>query len=396
MKLHLLLIVSVLCVFTAEQTRAQDEYTWTQKTSLPAIGRHRACGCSINNRGYIGLGHINNWNASIIYSDWWEYDPGTDTWMQKADFGGGQRYHAVAFSIGNYAYVGTGSDFGGDHDDLWRYNPVTNTWLMVTQVPGGVRSGAVAFTIDGTGYVALGDYQDDCWAYDPVLNSWGARAVPPVSGYSSVAAVENGKAYVGIGESTGWSEFNPVTNSWTVKASFPGASRFGSGCFAYNGWVYVVSGSDWSQEFPDSYAYNPLTNTWVQVSDFPGQGRHYFVCFSIGNRAYGGTGTNGTNFNDFWEYGNLAAGTGETEAKNKAVSFFPNPVVDAAVFHFENALDHEASFSLVDLSGKKVSEEKISPCSDWNFTRGDLAAGNYFYSIVSDGKVISDGKMILQ
>ena len=42
------------------------------------------------------------------YKDFWEYDPATNTWTQKADFGGTTRSVAVGFSIGSKGYIGTG------------------------------------------------------------------------------------------------------------------------------------------------------------------------------------------------------------------------------------------------------------------------------------------------
>lgn len=384
-------IVLLLCI---TQLQAQNQYAWTERNSLPAVGRHRAVGCSVGDRGYLGLGHINNFSTSINYADWWEYDPGTDSWMQKANFPPGGRYHAIAFSVGNFAYVGTGSDWGGDHDDMWKYSPATNTWTAIAPCPGGPRSGAVAFTIAGKGYVALGDFQTDCWEYKPSNNTWTAKPGALAGGYSSVVAVMNGKAYMGIGQSTAWQEFNPLTSAWTIKANFPGAFRFGSGCFAYNGWVYVVSGSDWGTEYTDSYAYNPATDQWVQVADFPGQGRHYFTCFTIGTKAYGGTGTSGTNFNDFWEFG-MISGI-ENQIEENAVSVFPNPVIDKAEFVFGNELKGNGIFTLTDLEGKKIREELIPASDYWIFDRYDLAAGTYFYSIVSEKKSIANGKLILQ
>lgn len=380
------------CVF-ALHVNAQDQYVWQQKTGIPAVGRHRACGCAIGDRGYIGLGHINNAQGEIIYNDWWEYDPGTDTWMQKANFGGGVRYHAVSFAIGNYGYVATGTSTFSDNDDLWRYNPATNLWDLRCPVPGGQRSGAVAFVINGKGYVALGDWQTDCEEYDPVSNTFTTKATSIVSGYSSVAAVVNGKAYVGVGSGTSWAEYDPANDLWTMKAMFPGISRFGSGCFAYNNWVYVVSGSNWATEYPDAFAYNPVTDQWVQVSDFPGQARHYFVTFNIGNRVYGGTGTSGTNYNDFWEYGNL--NDVEETSEGYQVRAFPNPVIDKAEFDFEKPLADGAEFSLINANGQLVRSEKINSTQHWMFDRNVLPAGTYLYSIVSDGTKMN-GKLILQ
>ena len=41
-------------------------------------------------------------------NDFWEYDPTTNTWTQKANFGGTPRDGAVGFSIGSKGYIGTG------------------------------------------------------------------------------------------------------------------------------------------------------------------------------------------------------------------------------------------------------------------------------------------------
>ena len=45
-----------------------------------------------------------------------------NTWLQKADFGGGTRFLAVGFSIGNYGYIGTG-DATSNQNDFWQYDP---------------------------------------------------------------------------------------------------------------------------------------------------------------------------------------------------------------------------------------------------------------------------------
>ncbi|CAN5274639.1 hypothetical protein BH09BAC5_BH09BAC5_15490 [soil metagenome] len=394
MKFYKRLLFVFAIVSCSTTLNAQDQYAWQQLSHIPAVGRHRSCGCSIGNRGYIGLGHINNWNSSINYPDWWEYDPGTDSWMQKANFPTGGRYHSIAFSIGNFAYVGTGSDWNGDHDDMWKYSPATNMWTPIPPCPGGVRSGAVAFTINGKGYVALGDYQQDCWQYDPNTNVWTVEPPALIGGYSSVVAVYNGKAYMGVGQGTSWQEFDPATQTWTMKATYPGLYRFGSGCFEYDGWIYVVSGSDWYNEYSDVYAFNPQTNIWVQVSDFPGQARHYFTCFKIGNRIFGGTGTNGTNFNDWWEFGNISAVNELSD--ETAVHVFPNPVVDIAEFDFQKDMNAIGDFTLTDLNGRKISNEIIPAGPNWIFHRNSISSGTYFYTITTENKILATGKIILQ
>lgn len=389
-----LLVLSLLLLLTTDLL-AQNQYVWTQRATIPAVGRHRASGCAVHNRGYIGLGHINNMTGEVIYDDWWEYDPATDSWTQRASFPMGPRYHAVAFGLGNYAYAGTGSGMMGDSDDMWRYDPATNTWTQMAPVPGGARSGAVAFVINGKGYVCNGDFQTDLEEYNPTTNTWTTKAACPSGGYSTVAAVVNNKAYVGIGQATTWAEYNPATDTWTTKAPLPAIARFGSGCFALHGWVYVISGSDWTQEFSDSWAYNPLTNQWVQIDDFPGQGRHYFVCYTMGNMAYGGTGTSGTNYSDFWQFGTLS-GVEENSATETAATVYPNPIQTTATLALKSGRFEHADLIITDAQGREVKH--IADCSGEQLTidREGLAAGTYFYALRSAAAEYANGQLIVQ
>src|SRR5688572_13766154 len=89
---------------------------WNQKANFGGSARHRSTAFSIGNKGYIGLGHINA-VSNIEYEDFWEYDPGTNTWTQMADFGGGLRYHSIGFSVGAKGYVGLGRKDGGSYED---------------------------------------------------------------------------------------------------------------------------------------------------------------------------------------------------------------------------------------------------------------------------------------
>ena len=73
-------------------------------------------GFSIGNKGYIGTGNF-------FTKDFWEWDQATNTWTQKADFGGFPRELAVGFSIGNKGYIGTGWDGSSLKQDFWEYDP---------------------------------------------------------------------------------------------------------------------------------------------------------------------------------------------------------------------------------------------------------------------------------
>src|SRR6187402_1954193 len=85
---------------------------WVQRASFGGDARHRCTGFAIGNKGYIGGGHTNS-GTLAYFKDYWEYDPATKSWTQRADYGGGYRYHTTAFTIENYAYVGLGEDETG-------------------------------------------------------------------------------------------------------------------------------------------------------------------------------------------------------------------------------------------------------------------------------------------
>ena len=143
---------------------------WTRKSNFAGGSRYGAVGFSIDNKGYVGIG-IGNGN------DFWEYDPISDSWSQKANVPGGSRDSAVGFSIGNKGYVGTGGggewvwETGTRRQDFWEYDPASNTWTQKANFAGGVRTRAVSFSIGNKGYVGAGSngdgFQQDFWEFTP-------------------------------------------------------------------------------------------------------------------------------------------------------------------------------------------------------------------------------------
>lgn len=57
-----------------------------KKADYGSFGRHRAIGIGVGNRVYAGTGHLNGTGVDTWYADWWEYDPATNAWTQKADY----------------------------------------------------------------------------------------------------------------------------------------------------------------------------------------------------------------------------------------------------------------------------------------------------------------------
>ncbi len=127
---------------------------WTQKASFP-LAMHAAVAFAINNKGYMGLGRGTN-----FYDNFYEYDPVTNTWAAKASFPDTARYIGTGFSLGNKGYAGMGMKVTntGLHvqKDFWQYDPGSDTWAKIPSIPGDPRSHCVAASTNQKAYIMGG------------------------------------------------------------------------------------------------------------------------------------------------------------------------------------------------------------------------------------------------
>lgn len=236
--------------------------TWTKKTDFPGICRFLTSGFSINGKGYIGLGrNIGN----QLETDFWEYDPTTDSWTQKAQFPGAGRDHAIAFSIGSKGYLGTGftptGQFSGVYlNDFWEYDPGSDTWTQKANVPGPARSNAVGISLNGKGYVGLGSSPpsspdcDDFYEYDPNLDSWTQKQnIPPdaIRDGATIFHLNNEIYVVGGSRLSGPNspenlrtclKYNPALNAWGYQSVFGGTASSCQVAFTFSNAAYVGGG----------------------------------------------------------------------------------------------------------------------------------------------------------
>ncbi len=376
---------------------------WVQKAPYGGTAKHRCTAFSINNKGYIGGGHTNS-GTLATFKDYWEYDPGTNTWTQIADFGGGYRYHATAFNIGDFGYVGLGEDDNSTyHNDFWKYIPLINTWVQVAAYPGVPRRGACAFVIDNLGYVGTGQtdigYATDFYSYDPITNSW--IAISDFVGEarsSAVAFSHDGKGYLGTGHVLGddtkdFFEYDPLTNLWTQKADVGFLPRQDATGFVVQNEAYIGTGNnvEGTDNFGDFWKYNFGDDTWTEVAEFDGQSRRYLVSFVIGDVAYCGTGTNGTNLRDFWAFYPLLD-VEESDMKS-LFKIYPNPTSD--YFEFKGESQTVIDQILVsDLSGKILMDEKILTSQKFNLS--SFSDGIFLITLLSENKIIHSEKIQIQ
>lgn len=326
---------------------------WQKLASIGGVGRHRTIGGNAWNKGYMGLGHVNGAGADISYQDWWEYNPSTDSWSQKADYPL-PNHGAVSFNLDNQIYVGGGSALAGE---FYVYDPIVNTWSAISSCPfspGDVQGFAAA----GKGYVM---FQNQLAAYDPQNNSWSLQANLPVNASNWSCSFSNGSSgFVKIGHAL--FEYKPLQNQWISRANHPGLSTGGSYAFEIDGIGYVASGyvNGLSTVTEEVWSFNPGSNSWNRVCDFPGSSRRFFAAFSIGNKGYLGLGTNGINLNDFWEFDPSNTASIDTLDEFTGLAY-PNPATtDVYVRHLTQIEPYLIYNLLGDCVDKGITEGKIS------------------------------------
>jgi N-acetylneuraminic acid mutarotase len=245
--------------------------SWTQKATLPAVGRRDAVGFSIGTKGYVGTG-IDAAEAFFgnSLSDFWEYSPVTNSWTQKAAYPGGFGqgiYFATGFAVSGKGYVCCGKVSASFYSqELWEFNPTTNSWLQRANYPAGVRYGQTSFTIGNKAYAGTGVDENwfvtDFYEYNPGNNTWLQKAPFPGSarGFASSFSI-GGKGFIGNGTDGGyrddWFIYDVPSNSWGVIAPFGGEGRRSAPSFVVSGAAYVMTGKGNAGKHRDSWQYEP-------------------------------------------------------------------------------------------------------------------------------------------
>lgn len=386
-------------------TFAQQGQGWFQRANVPAPARHRSVAITIGDRVYTGLGHVNA-VVDILYGDWWEYDPGSNSWTQKANYPGGPTHHSFGFTIGNLGYVGTGrNSTGANTTSFFCYDPVTNSWTTKASYGGLARRGGVAFSIGNLGYAGTGNtsmsgYTNDMWKYDPTFDMWSPIAsFPGGNRFAAIAFSIGNKGYLGTGEQSNppagskndlW-EYDPATNFWMQKANVPGLNRLAACAFAMNGFGYVGTGEDFQSgnNFSDFYYYNPQTNIWDTIDEFSGIARRYMVGTAVGSHAYVGFGTNGTNYNDWWEFGYMS---GMAENETGVMECFPNPATEWITL--KNV--EESMIKIQGIKGQLLISMDAGSRNEIRVDVQDLSKGVYFVTMEGSNGSVQVIKFIKQ
>ncbi len=195
--------------------------TWTQKNNFPGSARYGAFSFSIGNKGYIGMGSI---GGPPFLTDFWEYNSINDAWIQKTSYNTNVgRIHGTGVSMNNKGYAGLGTDDGNGHfvSDFYEYNPLTNAWTQKANYPYA-RGGASAFVLSNCAYVGTGLdndllYNNNLWKYDPTIDSWISIAnLGTTKRNAGIGFAIGNKGYMGFGAGT---NSNYMNDLWEYSIS---------------------------------------------------------------------------------------------------------------------------------------------------------------------------------
>jgi N-acetylneuraminic acid mutarotase len=272
-KYGLLLTISFVAITCDNNDNDDDELfgNWIELSDFDGLPRGSAVAFSIGNKGYLGTGY----DGSNRLNDFWEYDPARNAWTRKADFPGAARNSAVGFSISGKGYIGTGYDGENELKDFWEYNPSTDQWTQKADFGGTARYGAVGFSIGNKGYIGTG-YDGNC-----VKDFW---------------------------------EYDPEKDQWTQKVSIGGGKRKDAIGFSINGIGYICTGIDNGVYEKDLWAYDPENDSWEKKNyivnatdedfdnDYTSLTGIRKVAFTINDKGYLATGGEGSVSTVVWEY----------------------------------------------------------------------------------------------
>ncbi|WP_153797067.1 Kelch repeat-containing protein [Foetidibacter luteolus] len=255
-----------------------DGNTWQQRAVFRGTARNSAVGFSANGKGYIATGY----DGVNKLKDVWRYDPSSNSWDQMNDFAGSARYDAAAFSIADKGYITTGyadleTGGSGNVKDCWQYNPGSDSWTEKNNFGGDKRNSAVVFVYQDKAYLCTGTASstlNDFYAYDPSTDTWTEkRKIANISDESydddysdiirsnAVAFTLGDYAYISTGtngsNTTKTWRYHFADDTWSRKTPFEGSSRGGAVAFVVKNRAFVTMGSSGSSYFDDIWEFNP-------------------------------------------------------------------------------------------------------------------------------------------
>jgi N-acetylneuraminic acid mutarotase len=231
------------------------------------------------------------------------------SWKSVARLSAYGRRRAFSFTLNNLLFVGGGIAYQSTVpyvlEDMWAYDPVSNTWTQKANVPAGPIHSVVSLVANNKGYIFTGmtglnesgPVINLSWEYNPATNTWSEKLTFPGSPrWEAMGFNINGLLYVGGGTDRNKAAnfqdvfvYNPTTNLWNLAALLPVGLRSGAS-YSISGKGYFVTGNNSVK----NYQYDPISNTWITVADFPTNWWQYSSSFVFKGFGYVLVGHNGS------------------------------------------------------------------------------------------------------
>jgi len=146
--------------------------TWEQMSDFPGEKRAVGVSCTDGKRYFFGTGYY-----GYNLNDWWEYFPESDTWKQRKKMPDAGRINGLAFSVKNRFFVATGRRYGGTvttgflHNEIMEYDALKDVWYKRGNIPTAGRENAIAFVVGNNAYIGFGETEktrfNDLWKFEP-------------------------------------------------------------------------------------------------------------------------------------------------------------------------------------------------------------------------------------
>jgi N-acetylneuraminic acid mutarotase len=244
--------------------------TWTELDTFPGRPRVKAVAVTINGKGYVGMGSNSYIFEESVFRDFYEFDPSTSKWTQKASFPGFASNDLAYTVVNGCLYTAMGFSGTGYSSDTYKYDPVTDVWTKLVDTPKSYNAPAF-FSIGNDFYVAggfLGRNIRTMFRFNTLTGIWTTAASMPEGRVMSNGLEIGGKGYVMLGRYWGGIEnggrirsdileYDPTENAWTKRGDFPGGIRQNSMVFTIGGRGYIVMGENYSQRKSDVWSFKP-------------------------------------------------------------------------------------------------------------------------------------------
>lgn len=207
--------------------------TWTE-VNFPSESREGAFATS----NYLGGGAIEiDRDVFQLRRDFWKISGSTFTKLPDLPT---NSFNSLAFELNGQLYLAGGSGVGTR--SIRKYNPGTQTWTTQSTTPIDLSNSLVWFIYANKAYFVATD--STIWEYEPISDSWRVFASYPGSlgnGYGMAQVIGN-KVYIGLYRRVEqlW-ELDLSTGAWKAKNFIPGLPQsINAGYFTSEGQIYIL------------------------------------------------------------------------------------------------------------------------------------------------------------